>query len=133
MRARGIRYTPNAGDPELRTAIAAHYAYADLPDAGNVCVTVGSQEAMYVTIATLLDPASNELLVIEPTFPSYVKVAALHGISVRTVAMAERDDFAFDAERIVRALGERTRAVVLCSPCNPTGRASSSGGAEASR
>ncbi|MHB8432594.1 MAG: pyridoxal phosphate-dependent aminotransferase [Candidatus Tyrphobacter sp.] len=123
VRAHGIRYTPNAGDPELRAAIAAHYAYAGLLDAGNVCVTVGSQEAMYVTIATLLDPASDELLVIEPTFPSYVKIAALHGITVRTVAMAERDDFAFDAERIVRALGERTRAVVLCSPCNPTGRA----------
>ncbi len=123
VRARGARYTPNAGDPDLRAAIAGYYAYPGLRDAENACVTVGSQEAMYVTIATLLDPASDELLVVEPAFPSYVKMAALNGIAVRAVAMAERDDFAFDAERIVRALGERTRAVVLCSPCNPTGRA----------
>ena len=43
--------------------------------AGNVCVTTGSQEAMYVTLKTLLDPANDELLVVEPAFPSYVKMA----------------------------------------------------------
>jgi aspartate/methionine/tyrosine aminotransferase len=41
---------------------------------------------------------------------------------VRSVAMREEDDFAFDPERIAGAIGERTRAIVLCSPCNPTAR-----------
>ena len=36
--------------------------------------------------------------------------------------MREDDDFAFDADRILAALNERTRAIVLCSPCNPTAR-----------
>jgi aspartate aminotransferase len=128
---RGVKYTPNAGDPALRAAIARHYAYPKMNRAQNVCVTIGSQEAMYVAIKTLLDPARDELLIVEPCFPSYQKVAALEGIACRNVAMREGEDFAFDAERIVGALGERTRAVVICSPCNPTARVISRAAADA--
>jgi aspartate aminotransferase len=118
----GVKYTPNAGDPELRQAIAQHYRYPGMDRAQNVCVTVGSQEAMYVALKTLLDPSSDELLIVEPCFPSYQKMAALEGIAFRNVAMREDEDFAFDAERIAGAIGERTRAIVICSPCNPTAR-----------
>jgi aspartate/methionine/tyrosine aminotransferase len=114
---RGVKYTPNAGDPVLREAIARCYGYPGMDRAANVCVTVGSQEAMYVTLKTLLDPARDELLIVEPAFPSYQKMATVEGIAVRSVAMREEDDFEFDAERIVaaRALGRggnapRTRA-----------------------
>jgi aspartate/methionine/tyrosine aminotransferase len=119
---RGVKYTANAGDPALREAIAAHYRYPGLEGAGNVCVTAGSQEAMYVTLMTLLDPDRDELLVVEPAFPSYVKMAALDGVTCRTVSMREDDDFAFDADRILAGVTATTRAIVLCSPCNPTGR-----------
>lgn len=118
----GVRYTPNAGDPRLRQMIAQYYGYPGMDRAQNVCVTVGSQEAMYVAIKTLLDPARDELLIVSPCFPSYQKMAALEGVAVRNVAMLEEDDFAFDAERIVAAVDERTRAIVICSPCNPTAR-----------
>ena len=118
----GVKYTPNAGDPALREAIAHHYRYPKMDRAENVCVTVGSQEAMYVAIKTLLDPSRDELLVVEPAFPSYAKMAALEGITVRSVAMREEDDFSFDADIIAAAIGEATRAIVLCSPCNPTAR-----------
>jgi aspartate aminotransferase len=118
----GVKYTPNAGDPALREAIAGCYGYPGMGRAANVCVTVGSQEAMYVVLKTLLDPARDELLIVEPAFPSYRKMAAVEGIAARSVAMAEEEDFAFDAERIVAAIGDRTRAIVICSPCNPTAR-----------
>lgn len=120
--AHGIKYTANAGDHDLREAIARYYHYPDMHRAANVCVTTGSQEAMYVSIKTLLDPAKDELLVVEPAFPAYVKMANLENVAVRTVAMREEDDFAIDAEAIVAAIGERTRAIVICSPSNPTGR-----------
>ena len=119
---RGVKYAPNAGDPRLREAIAKHYAYKDLDRAENVCVTAGSQEAMYVTLMTLLDAARDELLVVEPAFPSYVKMAALAGVACSTVTMREDDGFAFDADRILAGLKPATKAIVLCSPCNPTGR-----------
>lgn len=127
---RGVKYSPNAGDPDLREAIAAYYGYPAMDRAANVCVTVGSQEAMYVVLKTLLDPARDELLIVEPAFPSYRKMAALEGVASRAVEMAEEEDFAFDAERIVASVGERTRAIVICSPCNPTARVLSNAGAE---
>jgi aspartate aminotransferase len=122
----GIKYTANAGDPALRDAIARHYDYPDRARGHNVCVTVGSQEAMYVTLKTLLDPSRDELLIVEPAFPSYAKMAALEGIAVRTAQMSAEEDFAFNAKRIAAAIGQRTRAIVLCSPCNPTARVLSS-------
>lgn len=121
-RERGLRYTANAGEPELRAAIARHYAYPGMNDARSVCVTVGSQEATFVALKTLLDPQRDELLVVEPAFPAYVKIARLEGVAVRAVAMREENDFAFDAERILAAVGPRTRAILICSPCNPSGR-----------
>lgn len=119
---RGVKYTVNAGDPELRAAIAAYYRYPQMDRAENVCVTTGSQEAMFATLLTLLDPARDELLVVEPAFPSYAKMAALNGAGCRSIAMPEGDGFAFDPERIVAAVTPATRAIVICSPNNPTAR-----------
>ncbi|MGH8163138.1 MAG: pyridoxal phosphate-dependent aminotransferase [Rhodanobacteraceae bacterium] len=119
---RGMRYTVNAGDAELRARIAERYAYPGLGAPENVCVTTGSQEAMFAALKTVLDPAKDELLVVEPACPSYAKMARLEGVAARSVAMAEWDGFAYDPERILAAVGGRTRAIVICSPCNPTGR-----------
>ncbi len=70
----------------------------------------------------LLDRAKDEVLIVEPAFPAYKKMALLEGVTVRTVCMNDGDDFAFDAWRILEAVNERTRLIVICSPCNPTGR-----------
>jgi aspartate/methionine/tyrosine aminotransferase len=118
----GLKYTLNAGDVELRTLIAAHYAYPGMSDARNVCLTTGTQEAMYVAIKTLLDPACDKLLVIEPAYPAYAKIAELEGIAVRTVGMPAGSGFAYDAEAILAALTPATRLIILASPANPTGR-----------
>jgi aspartate aminotransferase len=118
----GCRYSSNAGEPDLRAAIAKHYAYPSLDHADNVCVTTGSQEAVYLAVKTLLDPRSDELLLVEPAFPVYKKIAQIEGIGLQTVTLGPEDAFAFDAERILAAVTPRTRMIVLCSPCNPTGR-----------
>ena len=119
---RGLRYTVNAGDPVLRDAIAKHYGYPHMAHAESVCITTGSQEATYVVIKAMLDPAKDELLVVEPAFPSYAKMAALEGVASRGVSMSADDDFAFDPQRILSAVNDRTRMIVICSPCNPTAR-----------
>ena len=121
-REHGLKYTVNAGDPDLRAAIARHYGYTGMSNAENVCITTGSQEATYAVIKTVLDPAKDEMLVVDPAFPSYAKMAKLEGVCVRSVAMSESDGFAFDAERIAHALTPQTRLIVICSPCNPTAR-----------
>ncbi len=119
----GCRYTTNAGDAELRKAIAEHYRYPKLSAAENVIATPGSQEAVYLTIKALLDPATDAMMVVEPAFPSYAKCAQMEGIALQRVALVAKDGFAFDAERIAAAVTPQTRLIVLCSPCNPTARA----------
>src|ERR1700722_16284802 len=53
----GCRYSTNIGDEDLREAIARHFDYPNLNAAGNVCITTGSQEAVYVAMKAILDPA----------------------------------------------------------------------------
>ncbi len=118
----GCRYSTNIGDEDLRSAIARHYGYPGLDRAENVCIMNGSQEAVYVVLRAILDPAQHELLVVEPAFPVYVKIANVEGIPVRTLPLDPHAADAFDPEAILAAVGPRTRALVLCSPCNPTGR-----------
>ncbi|HEX3548795.1 MAG TPA: pyridoxal phosphate-dependent aminotransferase [Candidatus Elarobacter sp.] len=118
----GVKYTVNAGDLGLRERIAAHYAYPGMGDARNVCVTTGSQEAVYVAIKTMLDPAHDELLVVDPAFPAYVKIAQLEGIASRRVHMRADEDFRYDVDAILDGVDRATRMIVIGSPANPTGR-----------
>lgn len=118
----GVKYTVNAGDLALRERIAAHYGYPGMSAPRNVCVTTGSQEAVYVAIKSLLDPARDELLVVGPAFPAYAKIAQLEGTACRQVEMRAGDDFRYDVDAIVAAAGPATRMIVLGSPANPTGR-----------
>jgi aspartate/methionine/tyrosine aminotransferase len=77
---------------------------------------------VYVAIKTLLDPATDELLVVEPAFPAYAKMAQLEGIACRRVQLRAGDGFRYDVDAIVGALGPATRLLVIASPSNPTGR-----------
>lgn len=122
VRRYGCPYSPNAGFPELRAAIAGHFAYPGLDRAENACVTVGSQEALYLAIKGLLDPARDEALVVTPTFPAYQKLCHMEGVALREALLDPDADFRPDARRVLAAVTPRTRLVCLASPCNPTGR-----------
>lgn len=118
----GCRYSSNVGDADLREAIAARYAYPALDHPDNVCITTGSQEGVYVAMRTLLDPARDEVLVVEPAFPVYVKIAQVEGLRLRRLALDPRAADAFPADAILAAVGPDTRLIVIASPSNPTGR-----------
>jgi aspartate/methionine/tyrosine aminotransferase len=125
----GCRYSTNIGDADLREAIAARYDYPGYT-AANVCVTAGSQEAVYVALRAILDPAHDELLVVEPCFPVYVKIAQIEGIPTRRVSIDPHGADPFDPEAILAAVGPKTRLIVICSPNNPTGRVISKASAQ---
>lgn len=118
----GLKYTTNAGDPGVRELIAAHYGFPGMSSVRNVCITTGSQEAAYAAIKTLLDPASETLLVIEPAYPAYAKIAQLEGIGVDRVGMPAANGFRYDVDAILGAITPATRLIVIASPANPTGR-----------
>ena len=71
-----IRYTPNAGATDLRRAIAAHYHHAATEDC--VCVTNGSQEALFAAIMTLIN-SGDEVLVPNPGFVAYPTLVRMAG------------------------------------------------------
>ena len=122
VREHGCPYTANAGFAELRAQIAAYHALPDRGAAENAVVTVGSEEALYLAIKALLDPARDEALVVEPCYLAYPKLCALEGIRHRMVAMYAADGFRPSAARVLDALRPETRLVILNSPNNPTGR-----------
>lgn len=129
VREHGCPYSPNAGFPELREAVARYLASsydeddpAPPPAADGVCVTVGSEEALFAAIHALVDPARDEVLTVEPSYLAYPKICTLLGVRHRAVALDPEDGFRPRADLVLDALRKRTRLVVLCSPTNPTGR-----------
>jgi aspartate aminotransferase len=113
-------YTNHAGLPALREKIAASYPHLDL-QLNQVCVTVGSQEAMTAAFLAILDEG-DEVLIPNPSFPAYencVKIA--EGIPVYYRLLAEKD-FGFDIEEFKSKITSKTKAAVVISPSNPTGK-----------
>ncbi len=116
------RYSPTAGLPELRDAIAAKTrrdSGLDVSD-NQVVVTNGGKQAIYETFATLIDPG-DEVLVPSPHWTTYPEAIALAGgIQVEVFAGADRD-YRVSVEQLDAALTERTKVLVFVSPSNPTG------------
>jgi aspartate/methionine/tyrosine aminotransferase len=113
-------YTSHAGLPALRELIAADYPQLRAtPD--NVIITAGSQEALYLALMTLVD-AGDEVLLPDPGFVAYPTIVRMCGGQPVFYRLPAQSEFAFDAEDFRRRLSPRTKAVVLVSPSNPTGR-----------
>jgi aspartate/methionine/tyrosine aminotransferase len=112
-------YTGTAGDPAVRAAIAARYP-GIATGAGNVVVTVGSQEAVFASVMTLVD-AGDDVLVPDPGYPAYPVVARLLGATPVPYPLRSERAFRLDPADVVSRLTPRTRLVILCSPSNPTG------------
>ena len=113
-------YTMHAGLPALRAAIAGDYEFLE-GDAARVVVTVGSQEALYLALMTIVDEG-DEVLLPDPGFVAYPAIVRMAGGVPVYYHLPRAGDFSFDAEEFRRRLSPRTRAVVVISPSNPTGR-----------
>lgn len=115
-------YTPNAGIDPLREAVAERLRGRGVDaDADRVVVTTGGVEALYLTLLTATDPG-DEVVVPTPAWPNPLSQTELAGAEPVEVPLSAAADFAFDADRVIDAISDRTGAVVLTSPSNPTGR-----------
>ena len=106
---RGMKYTLNAAISNCARSSRGTTPIPAWRRRRNVCVTVGSQEAMYVTIKTLLDPARDEVLVVEPAYPAYAKIAQLEGVAVRSVGMTGKERLRLRSGRDRRRAARRPR------------------------
>ncbi|MBV9925192.1 MAG: aminotransferase class I/II-fold pyridoxal phosphate-dependent enzyme [Acidobacteria bacterium] len=113
-------YTTHAGLPALRERVASDYAHLKLTPE-QVVITAGSQEALYLSLLTLVDEG-DEVLIPDPGFVAYPTIVRMAGGVPKFYKMPAAGGFAFDAEAFKGALTPRTKVVVCISPSNPTGR-----------
>jgi aspartate aminotransferase len=116
------RYTPAAGLPELREAIAAKTARDSglRVSAGQVLVTNGGKQAVYQAFATLLDPG-DEVLLPAPYWTTYPEAIALAGGVPVQIDTDESSGFRATVGQLEAARTPRTKVLLFCSPSNPTG------------
>jgi aspartate aminotransferase len=119
---RNHKYTPAAGLPELREAIAAKTVrdsgYQVAPS--QVLVTNGGKQAVEEGLATLIDPG-DEVILPAPYWTSYPELIGLAGGRTVAVPTSVEDGFRAPVEALERARSERTKALLFTSPSNPTG------------
>jgi aspartate aminotransferase len=114
-------YMPNPGFPEVRTSIAGKLSRDTglAFSADHICMTVGAAAAVNVVLKAILDPG-DEVILLSPFFAEYPFYVGNHGGQVKIV---ETDDnFLPDVGRLAAAITPRTRAIMLNTPNNPTGR-----------
>ncbi|HXF35990.1 MAG TPA: aminotransferase class I/II-fold pyridoxal phosphate-dependent enzyme [Actinomycetota bacterium] len=117
------QYPITWGERELREAIADKYRRdygMEVDPERSVCVTCGSTEAMISVILGVLDPG-DEVVIFEPYYENYGPDTILAGATPRYVALRE-PDWTFDEGELRAAFSDRTRAVVVNTPNNPTGK-----------
>ena len=120
------QYPPGPGIPALRAAISAHqrrfWGLEYDPD-GEILVTAGATEAITAAILALCE-TGDEVVCFEPYYDSYAAAIALAGAVRRVVTLrpGAGGRYAFDPEELRRAFGPRTKALLLNSPHNPTGK-----------
>ena len=122
LEAGRTRYAPAAGIPELRAAVARRYLEDDhiSADVKDVAITVGGKQALYLACQALLD-RGDEVVVPTPHWPTFSECVRLAGAKPVFVRAREENGFKVTARLIGRAVTQRTRAVVLNTPSNPTG------------
>ncbi|MHC1579484.1 MAG: aminotransferase class I/II-fold pyridoxal phosphate-dependent enzyme [Candidatus Alkanophagales archaeon] len=116
-------YTSNWGLLELRDAISRHleenYGVSYDPE-GEILVTAGVSEGLDLAIRAVVDPG-DEVLIHEPSYVSYVPCVIFAGGVPVTVETSEDDEFKLTAESLEAKITERTKALILNYPNNPTG------------
>lgn len=116
------RYTACAGTPELRSALAEryHHRYGAPWSANRVMVTVGAKAALF-ELAMVLFEAGDEVIVPSPAWVSFDDQIRFADASVVSVPTDPNDGFALRAAPLLAAVTSNTKAILVNSPCNPTG------------
>ena len=122
MRAGQTKYTPTAGTRQFQEAVAGYYGreFGARVEPEEVMGTAGGKQAIFNALVTLVGPG-DEVLIPRPywvTFPEIVNFAGATPVLIDT----EETGFSLTAEQVERAVTPRTRALIINSPSNPSGR-----------
>lgn len=117
-----LEYSPSQGNLSLREALVNYYERYQIkltPD--EIIVTAGGSEAVLFAFMSCLDPG-DEIIVSEPAYANYMSFAISAGAVIRTVPTTIDEGFCLPkVERFEELINERTKAILICNPNNPTG------------
>lgn len=118
------RYSQNAGLLELRQTISEYYYRTEqiqIDPLSEIIVTVGAMEGLYLALLSILDPL-DEVIIPAPYYVNYVQMVSLcHGIPV-VIDNPQADDLSFNPEDIENAITSKTKAIIINTPSNPSGK-----------
>ncbi|MER3445396.1 MAG: aspartate aminotransferase [Candidatus Dadabacteria bacterium] len=122
IRKGDTKYTHSLGISELRYAIAQDYKekYGVDISPDRVIVTSGSSPALFLSMVSLIEPG-DEIIITDPHYSCYPQIIKIAGGVPKRVRIYEEEGFQIDVNRIKKVISERTRAIVINSPSNPTG------------
>ena len=117
-----LEYSPSAGFMSLRRKLTRYYAkYGIMLEPEDIIVTNGGSEAVLFAFLSCLNPG-DEIIVPEPAYANYMAFAVSAGATIRTITSTIEEGFALPpVEKFEALINDRTRAILICNPNNPTG------------
>ena len=117
-----LEYAPSGGVPELVEAVRKYYAALDIHYTANeVLITTGGSEALQIALNCVLDNG-DEIVIPEPFYPNYSTMVYTCGGVIQPVPTCPEEGYHFATrEKMERAINEKTRAILVTNPGNPTG------------
>ena len=117
-----LEYSPSAGYRSYREKLVGYYAKYNIQlTADDIIITSGGSEAVLFSFMACLNPG-DEIIVPEPAYANYMAFAISAGAKIRTIATTIEEGFSLPkVEKFEELINERTRAILICNPNNPTG------------
>ncbi len=117
-----LEYSPSQGNLSYREKLVSYYAKFNInvePD--DIIITCGGSEAVLFAFLSCLNPG-DEIIVPEPAYANYMAFAISAGAKIRTITTTIEEGFSLPkVEKFEELINERTRAILICNPNNPTG------------
>ncbi len=116
------KYTPSLGIPELRVAIVESYKenYGVEVAPARAVITMGSSTALFLILLSLVDPG-DDVIITDPHYACYPKIIRIAGAVPKLFRIYEEEGFQIDIPALKRMITDKTRAILINSPSNPTG------------
>jgi len=116
------KYTESVGIPELRQKIIHSYnkKYGQDIPYSNVVITSGSSPAIFMSILSVINPG-DEVIITDPHYACYPQIIKIAGGVPKKVRISEKNGFQIDVAEIKKNITDKTKAIILNSPSNPTG------------
>lgn len=117
-----LEYSPSQGFRSYREKLVGYYATYDIHlSADDIIITAGGSEAVLFAFLSCLNPG-DEIIVPEPAYANYMAFAISAGAKIRTIPTTIDEGFALPkVEKFEELINDRTRAILICNPNNPTG------------